>query len=96
MVTDYYIMPQCAGTDPARPSDMSDQIASPGMSPSSASAAMFDHAIMNLPASAIEFLDAFHGAFDKGAWKGELPLVHCYCFQRKDETQSGEEPWPPA
>ena len=83
-----------AGTDSARPSDMSDQIASPGMSAFSASPARFDHAIMNLPASAIEFLDAFHGAFDRGAWKGDLPMIHCYCFQRKDETQTGNQPCP--
>lgn len=45
---------------------------------------------MNLPVSAIEFLDAFRGAFDRAAWEGPLPCVHCYCFQRKDETQAGE------
>ena len=45
---------------------------------------------MNLPASAIEFLDAFRGAFDRADWEAQLPLVHCYCFQRKDETQAGK------
>ena len=52
-------------------------------------AAAFDHAIMNLPASAIEFLDAFHGAFSTSNWKGAMPFVHCYCFQRKDESHAG-------
>ena len=51
--------------------------------------ATFDHAIMNLPASAIEFLDAFNGAFSTN-WKSQLPMVHCYCFQRKDESHAGE------
>ena len=45
---------------------------------------------MNLPASAIEFLDAFNGAFDQAVWKGQMPYVHCYCFQRKDESNAGE------
>lgn len=39
----------------------------------------FDHAIMNLPASAPEFLDAFRG------FKGNtLPKIHVYCFTGKD------------
>ena len=45
---------------------------------------------MNLPATAIDFLDAFHGAFDKAVWQDKLPQVHCYCFQRKDESHAGE------
>ena len=42
-----------------------------------------DHVIMNLPASAPEFLDAFRG------WKLEkLPIIHVYCFgiKCKDEA----------
>jgi hypothetical protein len=46
---------------------------------------------MNLPASAIEFLDAFGGAFDPAAWAGRpLPLVHCYTFKKATETEAGE------
>ena len=43
---------------------------------------------MNLPASAVEFLDAFHGAFDPAVWRGRLPWVHCYTFS-KCETPQG-------
>jgi tRNA (guanine37-N1)-methyltransferase len=50
----------------------------------------FQHAVMNLPASAVEFLDAFSGAFDPASWAGrQLPLVHMYTF-KKNETEAGE------
>lgn len=46
-----------------------------------------DHVIMNLPASALQFLDAFRGLIQRKYWKGDLPLIHCYCFMRVNETQ---------
>ncbi|XWS17214.1 hypothetical protein CRYUN_Cryun33cG0049100 [Craigia yunnanensis] len=46
-----------------------------------------DHVIMNLPASALQFLDAFRGIISRKCWKGPLPLIHCYCFMRANETK---------
>ena len=51
----------------------------------------FHHVVMNLPASAVEFLDALDGSFDPANWHGhELPLVHVYTFCRANESQAGE------
>ncbi|XP_038700983.1 tRNA (guanine(37)-N1)-methyltransferase 2 isoform X1 [Tripterygium wilfordii] len=46
-----------------------------------------DHVIMNLPASALQFLDAFRGIIRRKYWKVPLPWIHCYCFIRANETE---------
>ncbi len=73
-----------AEAEPAQQSGIGEASSQP--SPATA----FHHAIMNLPASAIGFLDAFNGAFSRAGWEHGLPLVHCYCFQRKDESHAGD------
>jgi len=52
----------------------------------------FDVAVMNLPGSALEFLDAFVGVGRlrgrERRWPEErLPLIHCYCFAREDKAE---------
>ena len=50
---------------------------------------------MNLPDSAIEFLDAFRGALSQGLQEfrtlyDEMPMVHCHCFTRFLEPDEAE------
>ncbi|KAI8906371.1 guanine(37)-N1-methyltransferase [Gorgonomyces haynaldii] len=45
------------------------------------------HYIMNLPASAVEFLDAFSGIY-RDQTVQEMPMIHCHMFSReKDRDQ---------
>ena len=46
----------------------------------------FAHVLMNLPASALEFLDVFVRAFDAETWRAPLPRVHCYCFSKETDA----------
>lgn len=59
------------------------------------------HYVMNLPDSAITFLNAFRGIFSAssaGAWdssgvysEGRMPMVHCHCFTRELEFEGAEK-----
>lgn len=43
---------------------------------------VFHHAILNLPDSALTFLDVFRGVDWKASGFENPPLVHVYCFSR--------------
>lgn len=46
---------------------------------------VFDHAVINLPATGLDFVDVFKGLFPRKVWQDRaLPMVHCYTFVGKD------------
>ena len=74
--------------------------AEPADAPISLSRNKITHFVMNLPDSALEFLDAFQGILipqgepETGGRLGgvyaTMPIVHCYCFTREIDPHGAE------
>lgn len=57
---------------------------------------VFSHYVMNLPSTAMDFTPDFVGLYAgqerlfEGPRASKLPLIHCYCFDAKAETEAEE------
>jgi len=55
------------------------------------------HFVMNLPDSAIQFLDAFRGILVddqrnlRGTYNDQMPMIHCHCFTRELDPEKAEQ-----
>lgn len=51
----------------------------------------FQHYVMNLPGSAIEFLDAFRGLYHGLELGNSLPEIHVHCFTKFEDEKAKED-----
>ena len=54
------------------------------------------HFIMNLPDSAIQFLDAFRGILNdqrtlRETYSVQMPMIHCHCFTRELQQEAAHQ-----
>jgi tRNA (guanine37-N1)-methyltransferase len=63
----------------------------PEIAPSSSTSGgmKIDHVIMNLPASAPEFLNAFHSYLPPASAPDHYPTIHVYCFTKEENLRLG-------
>lgn len=54
---------------------------------------VFSHYVLNLPATAIQFLTAFRGLYSKLGIRGDeqLPLLHVHCFSKAEDGEQEED-----
>ncbi|KAJ9107929.1 hypothetical protein QFC19_002672 [Naganishia cerealis] len=82
--------------EPANPSTDDENLS---MEPGPPSPRHISHFVMNLPGSALEFLDAYAGSYTPllqepdfpGKDAMEMPLVHVHCFTKEIEPAKGEQ-----
>ena len=71
------------------------EMTAPESAPVPKSRRQISHFVMNLPDSAIEFLDAFRGILAEPelgeAYEERMPMVHCHCFTREVGDQARAE-----
>jgi len=49
----------------------------------------YNHFIMNLPATSIEFVDAFKGLYTPfKAHNPTMPMIHVHCFSKSDDPEA--------
>ncbi|KAI8809576.1 guanine(37)-N1-methyltransferase, partial [Cladochytrium replicatum] len=61
------------------------------ISETSTSFKTFGHYVMNLPATAVDFLDAFRGLFwgrEKEITAAHMPIIHCHTFSKADDPEA--------